>query len=76
MAKVYAFPMKKKLPSGAEERIKQIAKEYVEAIYAAATLMNLTGDPPTTDEMQEMFGAAFAEGIIEAIDELEKTPSS
>lgn len=71
MAKVYAFPMKKKLPSGAEERIKQIAKEYVEVLYAAATLLSLEGDPPTVDEMQEMVEVAFAKGIIEAIDELE-----
>ena len=71
MAKVYAFPVKKQLPSGTEERIKQIAKEYVEVLYAAATLLSIGGDPPTTDEMQEMIEAAFAKGIIEAIDELE-----
>lgn len=71
MAKVYAFPMKKKLPSGIEDQIVKIAKEYVEALYAAATLMNLEGDPPSTDEMQEMVEVAFAKGIIEAIDELE-----
>ena len=71
MAKVYAFPMKKKLPSGIEEQIKKIAKDYVEVLYAAATLLNLESDPPSTDEMQEMVGAAFAEGIIEAIDEME-----
>lgn len=71
MAKVYAFPMKKKLPSGVEKDIKRIAKDYVEVLYAAATLLNLENDPPSPDEMQDMVAAAFAEGIVEAIDELE-----
>lgn len=71
MAKVYAFPMKKKLPSGVEKVIKRIAKDYVEVLYAAATLLNLENDPPSPDEMQDMVAAAFAEGIVEAIDELE-----
>lgn len=71
MAKVYVFPMKKKLPSGVEKDIKRIAKDYVEVLYAAATLLNLENDPLSPDEMQDMVAAAFAEGIIEAIDELE-----
>lgn len=60
-----------KLPSEVEDQIVKIAKEYVEALYAAATLLNLEGNPPSVDEMQEMVEVAFAKGIIEAIDELE-----
>ena len=71
MAKVYAFPVKKKLPSGIADELKRIAREYVEAIHAGANLLNLEENPPTADEMQEMFGEAFAEGIIEAIEEME-----
>lgn len=70
MAKVYIFPQEKKLPSGMEKRLKEVAKEYVEILYATMTLFGLESEPPTTEEVQKMVEKTFAEGIIEAIDEL------
>ena len=70
MAKVYMFPTEKKLPAGMEKRLKEVAKEYVETLYATMTLFGLEGEPPPTEEVQRMVEVAFAEGIIEAIDDL------
>ena len=70
MAKVYMFPQEKKLPAGMEKRLKEVAKEYVEVLYATMTLLALDSDPPTTEEVQKMVEKTFAEGIIKAIDEL------
>lgn len=71
MAKVFMFPQKKKLPNGVEERMKEIAKEYVEVLYAAATIMALETDKPTYEEVLEMIGEAFTKGIEEAVDGLD-----
>lgn len=70
MAKVYMFPTEKKLPGGMEKRLKEVAKEYVETLYATMTLFGLEGEPPSTEEVQKLVEVAFAEGIIEAIDDL------
>ena len=70
MAKVYIFPQEKKLPAGMEKRLKEVAKEYVETLYATMTLFGLESEPPTMEEVQKMVEKTFAEGIIEAIDEL------
>lgn len=72
MAKVYMFPQKKKLPKGVEERLYEVAKEYVEVLYSAAILMDLERDKPTPEELMEMVGMAFAEGIYKAIDEMDE----
>ncbi len=71
MAKVVMFPQKKKLPKGVEEDIRKIAKDYVGTLYAAAILMDLESDKPTQEEIMELVGIAFTEGIYEAIEELE-----
>ena len=65
------FPQKKKLPKSVEKRIFEIAKEYVDVLYAAAILMDLETDKPTEEEMMDLVGEAFAKGICEAIDEME-----
>ena len=70
MAKVYIFPQEKKLPAGMEKRLKEVAKEYVEVLYATMTLFGLEGEPPSTEEVQKLVEVAFVEGIIEAIDDL------
>ena len=72
MAKVLTFPQKMKLPKGVEDRLYEVAKEYVEVLYSAAILMDLSKDKPTEEEFMELVGTAFAEGIyyaIEAMDE-------
>lgn len=71
MAKVMMFPQKKKLPKCVEEELRKIAKDYVGVLHAAVMLMDLELDKPTQEEMMELVGAAFADGIYEAIEELE-----
>jgi hypothetical protein len=70
MAKVYAFPTKRKLPGGIEKDLKRIAREYVEVLYATMALYELTGDAPSTEELQKMVEGTFAKGIYEAVDDL------
>ena len=70
MAKVYMFPKERKLPSGVEKRLKEVAKSYVEVLYATATLFELEGDTPSNEEVMRLVETAFAKGIIEAVDEL------
>lgn len=72
MAKVYMFPEKKKLPKCVEEHLHEIAKEYVGTIRSAVLLMDLERDKPTQEEMMELIGTAFAEGITKAIEELDE----
>ena len=71
MAKVVMFPQKKKLPKGVEEEIRKIAKDYVGVLNAAIMLMDLEEDKPTQEEMMELVATALANGISEAIEELE-----
>jgi hypothetical protein len=73
MAKVYAFPMKRKLPAGMEKSLKKVAKEYVEVLCATMALYELTNDKPSNEELHEMVEAAFTEGILEAINELDES---
>ena len=72
MAKVVMFPQKKKLPKCIEEELYRVAKDYVEVLYSAAMLMDLETDKPTQEEFMELLGVAFAEGICEAIEELDE----
>ena len=73
MAKVYVFPTKRKLPGGMEKELKLVAKRYVETLYATVTLLGLESEPPTYEEVMELVAEAFAEGIFEAIDELDES---
>lgn len=73
MAKVYAFPTKRKLPGGMEKELKKIAKNYVETLYATVVLLDLETDKPTYEEVMEMVAEAFTIGIEEAIDELDES---
>ena len=71
MTKIYAFPEKKKLPSGMKEELYKVAKDYVAALYCIVTLFDLEADKPTYDEVMDMVAEAFRDGIYEAISELE-----
>ena len=73
MAKVYAFPTKRKLPAGMEEVLKLVAKRYVEVLYATVVLLDLESDKPTYEEVMELVAEAFTEGVYEAIDELDES---
>lgn len=72
MAQVVMFPQKKKLPKSIEENLHKVAKDYVEVLYAAAVLFDLQTDKPTYEELMGLVATAFAEGISDAIDELEE----
>ena len=72
MAKVVMFPQKKKLPKGLEENLHIIAKDYVATLKAIVMIMELEADKPTQEEIMELVGAAFADGINEAIEEMEE----
>lgn len=72
MAKVYMFPTKRKLPSRMEKDLHRVARDYVAILKAITVVLNLESDPPTNEEVMDLVGAAFAEGILEAIDELDE----
>ena len=73
MANVYMFPEKKRIPSGLEKELHRVAKEYVETLYAIATIFDLEADKPTYDEVVDMVAESFTEGIYNAIDELDES---
>ena len=74
MAKVYVFPEKKKLPVNLENRLKEIAKEYMEMVYAVAVFYGIKdSDDPSYMEVMDLVAVAFAEGIIEAVDEMDES---
>lgn len=70
MAKVYAFPNKKRIPSGMKEELRRIAKDYVAVLYAIVDLMELEAEPISEDEIMELVAEVFSEGIYEAIEDL------
>lgn len=72
MAKVYAFPMKRKLPKGMEKELQRVAREYVAVLKAMTVLLELEGNPPTPDEVMEMVADAFGKGIVDAINDLDE----
>lgn len=71
MAKVYAFPAKKQLPSAVKGLLDQSAKVYVEALYATAQLYGIEEfGQAEYEEVVELVAAEYAEALIKAIDEL------
>lgn len=75
MTKIYAFPEKKKLPSGMEEELHKVAKDYVAVLCAIVKLFDLEENKPTYDEVLMMVAEAFGDGIFEAIEELDQALS-
>ena len=74
MAKVYMFPEQKKLPANLENRLKEIAKDYMEMVYAIAVFYGVEdSDSPAYMEVMDLVAVAFAEGIVEAIDEMDES---
>lgn len=72
MAKVVFFPQKKKLPSGIEKRLKEITKEYVELLQGLIVLMDIdVSDEQQYNEVLEMVQEAFAQGIMDAVGEMD-----
>jgi len=74
MAKVYAFPEKKRLPKGVEKGIHRIAKEYVEALCATAMLFGVEDNfDEGFDEVYNLVNETFVVGLINAMNELEES---
>lgn len=74
MAKVIEFPIKKvELPHEVEDCLHEIAKAYVKTLNYA--LAECSSDNPTNAELstiQEMVVSAYAKGLYQAVDEMEK----
>ena len=72
MAEVVLFPRKEELPKAIKEKLDLAAKEYVEALYTALTLMS--GENPNRErlkEVTELVTDQYAESVDKAIQELE-----
>lgn len=72
MAKVYVFPMKRKLPSGMEKDLRRVAREYIAVLRAITIVLELEENPPSHEEILEMVQETFTNGIYEAIDDLDE----
>lgn len=73
MAKVYEFPVKKKLPAKMEKDLRRVARDYIAILQAIMIVFELESDPPSYEEILEMVSTTFAEGIYEAIDQLDES---
>ena len=73
MAKVYDFPIKRKLPAGMEKDLHRVASDYIAILKAILVIYELESNPPTYEEVLEIVSMAFAEGIYEAIDKLDES---
>ena len=73
MGKVLIFPQKERLPKNLEEKLHEIAREYVEVLFAS---LNLLSDEDASvermDEVTEMVTDAYYEGLNNAVDELSR----
>lgn len=77
MGKVLAFPVKKELPQSLEGRFYMLGREYAETLYLALTA--LSDDEPTQEdlaEINELVILAYAKGLNDAIEDMEKAPSN
>lgn len=67
MAKVYMFPEKTKLPKNMEERLREIAKEYVETLFAILTVLGIEDETdPKFDEVTELMATVYTDGLFDA----------
>lgn len=75
MAKVFEFPKKEelKMPAGIREELRRVAKDYVGALYALTVLIDFDyKSGGSFDEVMNLVANTFAEGIADAIDELDE----
>lgn len=73
MAKVLLFPQKKKIPKGIQDRLNEVAKEYVEVLQALIVLLDVDlSDEAEYEETLLMVQDAFARGILAAVEEDEE----
>ena len=73
MAKVILFPEHTKLPKETEERIHEIAKEYIEVLNTTKILLGIEDvNDPTFEEVCNLAGQVFAEGLANAIEKSEE----
>lgn len=72
MGEVVLFPRKEELPKVVKEKLDIAAKEYVEALYVALSLL-CSGHPSRTEceEVTILVTEQYAESVDKAIEELE-----
>ena len=71
MGKVLLFPQKERLPKNLEEKLHQIAREYVEVLFASLTLLSdEDASIERMNEVTELVSNAYYEGLNNAVDEL------
>lgn len=71
MAKVYAFPVKKRLPDEAVDCLYKIADAYVKTLNYA--MVQLASDEPTNAELEEirdLVVLTYAKGLEKAVDNM------
>lgn len=56
-----------------EKDLRRVAREYVAVLQAIMIIYGLESDPPSYEEILEMVSTTFAEGICEAIDQLDES---
>lgn len=70
MGEVLLFKRKKELPKAMEEEIHRIAKDYMEALYAAFEYFEDECDSyEELEEVNSLVVSAYADGIEKAINE-------
>jgi hypothetical protein len=56
-----------------EKDLRRVAREYVAVLQAIMIIYGLESDPPSHEEILELVSTTFAEGICEAIDQLDES---
>ena len=74
MAKVLAFPVKKKLPKHIEERLHKVAREYIDALNTALELLSDGENGPIEyDELVNLVADTYVEGLVKAANQLDES---
>ena len=74
MAKVYAFPEKKKLPKHIEDGIRRNAKEYMGLLYGSIMLLGEGGlNQMEHGDIVALVTEVYLDGLNDAIDEMDES---
>ena len=73
MCKIVEFPQKKELPKEMRDKVYGAARDYICVLYEALEHFVVDEyDYQTLDEVNELVAMTYAEGLNNAIDELEE----
>lgn len=74
MAKVYAFPVKNKLPKEIEKHLHEIAQDYLDALYTALVILcEEDDDPMDYEDVLKLVSETYVDGLNEAIDQMDES---